>query len=265
MNKYFLVGKNLVSEIFTYRLNFVMWRVRMILSLLTIYFLWSALIPEGRELFGYTNSSILTYIILVHLTYSFVVASRSYAVGEDIIQGNLSNFLLKPFNYFTYLFSKDVGDKFMNISLTVIELSILFVILKPPIFIQTDLLLLLLTALSILSGIGIMFFIYVLLGSIGFWSQEVWAPRFIFFTIILNFFTGFLFPLDILPKPIFDFIQFLPFSYLLYFPVKIYLGQMAIDQILMGTSISLFWVVVFHLLLKKVWTKGLQIYGAYGR
>ncbi len=264
MKKYFVVAKNTWDEVFTYRTSFVMWRVRNIIQLLTIYFLWSVVIPPGKTLLGYSHSFMLTYILGTNLVDSIVLSSRTYAVGEEINSGNLMNFLLRPINYFMYWFSKDIGDKAMNIGFSIIELSLIFVILKPPFFFQTDLFYLSFFIFSVILSLVLYFFLNFLLGLIGFWSPEVWAPRFIFITL-LGFFAGSLFPLDILPKTLYEIMRLLPFSYLLYFPLKIYLGQLGLREVLTGILMSFFWVFIVYLIVKFVWQKGLKSYTAYGR
>lgn len=264
LKKYWLVAKNTWTEATTYRLNFVMWRLRVILQLLTMYYLWLVILPQGQTLFGYDQSSMLTYILGTSLISAFVIASRTYSVGDEINQGNLSNFLIKPINYFLYHFSRDIGDKAMNISFSIFELSFLFLILQPPLFIQTNIYYLILFFLATAVGIILYFLINFLLGLVGFWSPEVWAPRFIFF-VVLTFFAGGLFPLDILPTHIFSIFKILPFGYLLYFPLKIYLGQIAFGDIYLGLLVSCVWTIVFYLIVKFIWYRGLKVYTAYGR
>ncbi|MCL4418828.1 ABC-2 family transporter protein [Patescibacteria group bacterium] len=264
MRKYYIIARNTWYEALTYRASFVMWRVRNIIQLLTIYFLWLVVLPPGKSILGYSHSLMLTYILGTSLIDSIVLSSRTYAVGEEINSGNLMNFLLRPINYFLYWFSKDIGDKAMNICFSIAELTLIFIILRPPFFIQTNPLYILLFIFSVILSLVLYFFINFLLGLIGFWSPEVWAPRFIFITL-LGFFAGSLFPLDILPKAIYEVLRFLPFTYLLYFPLKIYLGQLSFPQIASGLAISAFWVFAIYFLVNVIWQKGLKSYTAYGR
>jgi ABC-2 type transport system permease protein len=264
MKKYYLVARNTWDEVLTYRVSFIMWRVRSVIQVLTIYFLWLAVVPPGQTLLGYTQPLIATYILGTLLLESIVLASRTYIVGSEINNGNLMNFLLRPINYFHYWFSKDLGDKLMNICFSVVELSLIFLILRPPFFIQTDVIYLLFFMIAVVLAVFNYFFINFLLGLIGFWSPEVWAPRFIFVTI-LGFFAGSLFPLDILPKYVYEVLKLLPFTYLMYFPIKIYLGQLGVSEILSGFVISAFWVCAMYFILKIVWRKGLKSYTAYGK
>lgn len=248
----------------TYRLNFALWRLRVVLQLLTMYFLWQAIIPQGSQFGVYDRSLMLTYILGGGLLSSIVISSRSYEVGDDINQGNLTNFLIRPINYFLYWFSKDVGDKAMNITFAIFELTFLYLVLKPPFFLQTDPTLLLLTVVAAIIATILYFFLNFLIGLVGFWSPEVWAPRFIFI-ILITFFAGGLFPLDILPKAVFTLFQFLPFTYLIFFPLKIYLGQLSPHEIQSGILIALIWTLTSYLIVKLVWNKGLKLYTAHGR
>lgn len=264
MKKYWLVARNTWDEMTTYRLSFVMWRVRTVLQLLTVYFLWLAIMPAQGQLFGYSQSLMLTYVLGIAIVGAIVLSTRTHEIGENINKGDLSIFLLRPLNYFGYWFARDMGDKVMNVAFATVEIAILFFILQPPFYMQTNAFYLFLTIIAIFFAIVLHFFIGAMLGMIGFWSPDVWAPRFIFF-ILLTFFAGGLFPLDIFPQPLFRLFQFLPFTYLLYFPIKVYLGQLSPQEMIFGFFICSVWIFAMYILIQKVWRKGLTIYGAEGR
>lgn len=263
-HKYFRVFANTWGETLSYRFNFFMWRFRVVLQLLTMFFLWSALIPQNSSLFGYSQPQMLTYILGTSLMTSIVIATRTQEIGDQINNGTLSNFLIRPVSYMKYWFARDLGDKAMNLVFSIFEVSLVIFIFHPNLFIQTNPFFILLTLLACLVAMVMYFFFNYLLGLFGFWSNEVWGPRFIFW-IIINFFAGSLFPLDILPKPIFVAISYLPFPYLLYFPLKIYLGQLPLPQIVQGLFVSLIWTFGLLFVCKFVWNKGLKLYGAEGK
>lgn len=264
MEKYLLVIRNTWDEMVTYRLNFTMWRVRTVLQLLTTYFLWSVLIPQNGQLFGYTHSQMLTYVLGTAFVSAIVFSTRTQEIGDNINSGDLSIFLIRPINYFGYWFARDIGDKAMNITFSVVELSLLYLLLRPPVFIQTGLISIFLTIVSVFLALILQFITGCLLGMIGFFSPEVWAPRFIYFTV-LTFLAGSLFPLDILPHSMKIIMELLPFPYLLYFPLKIYLGQLSILEIIRGISVILFWNGTLGMFLFAFWKRGLKEYSAVGR
>lgn len=220
--------------------------------------------PDQGQLFGYSKEAMLTYILAGQLISTIVFATRTHEIADNINSGNLSIFLIKPFGYFRYWFFRDLGDKAMNIFFSLVELSIIIVILKPAIFIQTNLVYLGFFVSGIVLAILLHFFVSAMLSLTGFWSNEVWAPRFIFY-ILITFFTGGIFPLDILPKPIYEIALLLPFAYLQYFPLKVYLGSLNVSEILQGFSIAIFWVFSLSILIQFIFKAGLKSYTAVGR
>lgn len=263
MNKYLLTLTNTWNEVLTYRLSFVMWRLRTVFQFLTIYYLWLALIPSNHTLFGYSQSFMLTYVIGASFISSIVFSTRTHEIGENINSGGLSSFLTKPINYFGYWWCRDIGDKLINATFSIVELFIVILVLRPTLFIQLHIDYILLFMVAVFLAIILYFIIGSILGMIGFWSPEVWAPRFIFF-IILQFFAGMLFPLDIFPQQLFSFFQLLPFPYLLYFPLKIYLGQLSLLEITQGMTIASMWIIILWFCMMLVWQKGLKMYTSYG-
>ena len=258
------VAKNTVAETVAYRISFVLYRFRSILQFLTAYYLWLAILPPGTSFAGYDTASMLTYIFGVSLMSAFVMTSRSQAIGEEINNGSLSGYLLRPINYFGFWLARDAGDKIMNMLFGIFEVSLLYILLHPPLYFQTESFYLVTFFIAVLIGMLNYFFISVALGLIGFWSADIWAPRFIFYSLMI-FFSGGLFPLDLLPQPIYMFFQALPFPYLLYFPVKVYLGQLSYEQVMLGLGVGIFWIFIMLWLVNTVWKTGLKSYTAYGR
>lgn len=195
---------------------------------------------------------------------SIVFATRSQSIATDINEGDLSNFLLRPVSFLKFQFARDIADKGMNISFAIFELTLIFILLKPPFFIQKDPVYLALFILSTILATLMYFFFSVLLGMVGFWSNETWGPRFIFYQLI-TFFAGGLFPLDILPRVIYKSLEYLPFQYLIYFPLNIYLGLVSLQEAARGIMISGVWVVIMLFVTRYLWGIGLKFYTAYGK
>lgn len=264
MKKYWQVLQSTLWEIGTYRFNFAMWRLRIVLQFLTTYFLWLAITPAQGQLFGYSQQLILTYVLGTALVGTMVFSTRTHEIGANIDSGDLSLFLLRPLNYFKYWFARDLGDKLVNIAFVIGELLILYVILHPPVFLQMHGIVLFATFVAICIAVVLNFYFGSLLGLIAFWSPEVWAPRFLYF-ILVPFLSGAIVPLDIFPQTLQQFLQLLPFSYLIYFPVKLYLGSLTFDQIIHGMTIGGLWIVLLHCATQVIWLKGLKSYSAQGR
>ncbi len=247
-----------------YRLNFVMWRVRQVMQILVTYFLWFAIFAGRHEFFGYTQAMILTYILLSSIVRTIVLGTTTMEIGGLINQGDLSHYLIRPLNFFGYYVARDTADKLLNCAFSVVEITLLFILLRPPIFIQTNVVIIALTLLAASLGMILYFHFSLLLGFLGFWTPDIWAPRFLSF-VVMEFFAGGLFPLDILPKPLFLVSQSLPFYYFIYFPLKVYLGQLSNVAIWQGLGIGFLWVAGLWYISQIVWSRGLRVYAAEGR
>lgn len=268
MKLYLQIIKNTWAEYMMYRLNFIMWRVRMVLQVLIVYFLWLAIYAsqpgEKALLFGYSQDVMLTYILFTSIMRTLVFSTTTMNIGDVINQGNLSNFLVRPLNFFSYYFARDIGDKALNFVFALGEMAIIIALLKPPIVVQSSPVILLLFAGAVGIGMVLYFYFSLLLGFLGFWTPDVWGPRFISI-IVMEFFTGAMFPLDILPQPLYAISKLLPFSYLLYFPLSVYTGKLSTADMIAGFCISMVWIGIFMYGVKYVWKRGLQEYTAEGK
>jgi ABC-2 type transport system permease protein len=264
MKIYLQIIKDTWEEYMVYRLNFFLWRIRMVMQILVTYFLWWAIFSNRQVFAGYTESMMLTYILLSSVVRTIVLSTTTMEIGDIIHEGNLSNHLVRPFSFFSYYIARDTGDKLLNLLCSVVEVAVLLLILRPPIFIQGSPLVI--VSAFAAAGLGmVLYFLYnMIFGFMGFWTQDVWAPRFLSF-VIMEFLAGSIFPLDILPKTLFFISKSLPFYYFLYFPLGIYLGKITGWDLVYGFAGACVWIGIFALAVRFLWSRGLHVYTAEGR
>ena len=98
---------------------------------------------------------------------------------------------------------------------------------------------------------------------LAFWLVEV--STLIFMLFAFEYIAGgHLFPLNILPPLLAKFLNYTPFPYQLYFPVGIYLGQIKGAALRQGLIIQAAWVLIFYVLARVVWNRGIRKYSAVG-
>lgn len=267
MNKYSQIFKISFAQEFAYKANFIMWRVRNVIQVLIAYFLWSTVFPTAEtSFFGYDQAKILTYIFGVILVRSLVFSARSVDVPQEISEGSLSNYLVRPVAYFKYWFIRDVSSKALNFIFSIGEFALLMAIFRPPFFIQSNFFFLILFFVAILIANYLIFIVRFIVTSISFWVPELaWGGQFLFMVIITEFLSGSIFPLDIFPALWQKIFYFTPFPYLIFFPIEIYLGKLSVLEIWRGLSISIIWSIGLTYTLRTIWQKGLKIYDAVGR
>ncbi|MFZ2199342.1 MAG: ABC-2 family transporter protein [Microgenomates group bacterium] len=262
MQKYLSIFSITLQEIFAYRLNMIMWRVRQIFVFLIPFFIWKSVLGGGGSIYGYSFAAIMTYLFGTTVLRSLVMGSRTVDLGWMINSGGLTIPLMRPLNIFSFFFTRDLADKLFNLGFMFIELPLIYFIFHPPVFLQTNPLVLLYALCSTLLAILIYFYINIIFGSLAFWTRDIWAPRFLLM-VIMEFATGAMFPLDMLSLIWQNFMLLTPFPYLLYVPLKIYLGT---DPLLFQHLIlGLIWAVVLGFIARTVWQKGIRSYEAEGR
>ena len=237
------------------------------MQMFLVYFMWATIYSNGSvNYFGYTESKMLTYVFLVLIVRAFVLSSRAVDVSGEISRGELSNYLLKPISFFKYYFTKDLASKSLNLIFAFFEIIVLYLLLKPPIYLQSDAFIL----VGFLVAVGlamVMYFILTMLTSfVPFWIPEAaWGVNFLFTAIFVEFFSGSVFPLDILPAAFYTGVSYTPFPYLVYFPIQIYLGQLSPALMLKGFTVMMVWIGFLVLLMNSIWIKGLRVFQVHGK
>jgi ABC-2 type transport system permease protein len=244
-----------------------MWRVRNVFQILLTFFLWSTIFANPQTvIFGYDRSKILTYVFGIMIVRALVMSARAADISSDIAQGDLSNYLLKPMTYFKYWFTRDVSSKALNLIFAAIEFALLFIILKPPFYFQTNPITLLLFFIGIILAVLIYFFILILVSSLTFWAPELsWGGHFLITIVIVEALSGALFPINILPINLQYVVMATPFPYLIYFPVQVYLGNITGQAILGGLMVAAAWCGILWFAMNFIWQKGLKAYESTGR
>ena len=263
MSKYWEIFKVSWEQNLVYRFNFVLWRIRNTVQLLLVYFIWWTVFQSQKSIFGYTNSVLITYILIAALIRAIVLSTRVPDMMNQINDGSIVNFLIKPLGFIRYYLARDIADKLFNILFYIVEVFLLVLILKPDVIIQRNIFVLAPFFLAITGGLVIYFCINFIISLTSFWVENSWGPFFLM-AIFLEGFGGSLFPLDILPKSIYYFLMLTPFPYLIYFPSKLYLGNFNIAEMLYGFGIMFIWVVLLIVLMRYVLRLGFRHYSSVG-
>ena len=260
MQPYITIFGLTLKEYSVYRLNFILWRVRRFVQLLIIFLLWYAVFDTQSSFGSYPKSEFLSYILFSNLVSNFVFGTRTYDIAGEINDGKIINILLKPISFFRYYLTRDLADKTLNTLFAFIEVFIVIILFKIPLFTPTNIPVFL---IFLLNGLFITFFTNLMLSFIGFWTTETWAPQFIFF-VTLSFLTGSYFPLDILPPLLYKLLLLTPFPYFFYIPTKILIGS-SVSIFSFEMLISVIYVFVSFKLAMFMWKKGNMSFSFWGR
>lgn len=258
----FLIGlqSNLV-----YRWNFVVRAGFSFVHLAYVFILWGAAFQGKTQVGGFDLRQTLTYFVVVLILQFFISAmNEDYEVSEEIRNGLINQFLLKPINYFAYRFSIFSAARFVSGGLVLIPALVLLPLLidylsLPPWgwHYAVALPALVMSAL-------IQFTLAYCFGLLTFWFLEI--QSFVILSLAVeSVLGGQVFPLDLFPRWLYEISTYLPYYYQMYFPAAILTGRIEDPSLaLRGLGIQLFWVVSLYGIAHLLWMRGLRRHTAVG-
>jgi ABC-2 type transport system permease protein len=118
-------------------------------------------------------------------------------------------------------------------------------------------------AVSIGTAFVVRFTIEWTLAMSALWTNRVSAINQTY-EVILVFFSGFFAPLAVMPRPLQILADFLPFRWLIAFPIELTLGRLSPQAAAFGFMMQGFWLLAALTILSFVWRAGVKQYSAVG-
>ena len=257
----FLIGlqSNLV-----YRMNFAVRGFFSLFHLAVVFILWGAAFAHTPSIGGFSFGQTLTYFLVMLVMQFFVGAfNEDYQISEEIRNGLINQFILKPINYFLYRFSIFAAARLVTGALILIPLLVALPLLHDYLTLPSEWWRYALVLPAMVLSALIQFSIAYCFGLLTFWFLEI--QGFVILSMAIeSLLGGQMFPLDLLPAWLFRIAQFLPFYYQTYFPTAILTGRIELAAAVHGFGIQLIWVVVLLSLNQLLWRRGLRRHTAVG-
>ncbi len=265
LNKYraaFSVGlqSNLV-----YRVNFGIRGFFSFFHLIVVFILWSAAYGTKGDINGFTFAQTFTYFVaLIVVQFMIGAFNEDYQISEEIRNGLINQFLLKPINYFGYRFSIYLSARLVTGGLILVPLLVLYPLLREHLAMPTEAWRFFAVVPALMMSALIQFGIAYLFGLLSFWFLEI-QGLVILSMALESVLGGQIFPLDLLPPAFFGFSAGLPYFYQMYFPVALLTGRIDDPAVIVPMlQIQAFWVVVILTAGQVLWRRGLRLHTAVG-
>jgi ABC-2 type transport system permease protein len=249
-----------------YRFNTLLESLIGLGSFLVLFFLWSSVYASngGGTMEGMSLPQMLTYVLLSKL-WDWVQnpgAEIDGAMPEDIRNGGLSKILTRP-----------MSDRFYRLSLYLSHrafcgamrapLAVAVMCVLPRLFsfsLRPEHAML---PLVLLLSLLLQFTFSYAVALAAFWFQAIGGLLFLK-RITVSFLAGAWIPLMLLPLPVREASEMLPFQYMVYFPVRVAQGGMSMDRIMAGCLIMGGWIIALWAMGALLWTRGMRQYSAAG-
>lgn len=248
-----------------YRWNFLLRSLFDVVPLVGTVYLWRALFASrGKPIGGYEFHSMVYYFLLTILASNLITPTDDeWQIASDIREGQINALLVKPVDYLAYRVSLFLGYRTLYSAVTLPPVLVLFVCFHSYVSVPQHALTWLWAALSLGMAAFLQFFLAYAVAMLAFWLLEISTVVFIIYSFEY-FLSGHMFPLDLTPPWFQAVLDWLPFTYELFFPIAVFLEKVQGGALFRGLSIQAGWVLFSWLVGRAMWTRGLRHYGAYG-
>jgi ABC-2 type transport system permease protein len=248
------------SEVVAWRAEMLVWVLAYTMPLIMLA-LWSAVAREAPV--GRFGEREFRAYFLATLVFRLLVAS--WAVWEmnfEIREGKIAARLLRPIHpLLSYAAQQSAAFPMRLVLATpIVVVSLLWVGVGA---ITSDPVQLLLVPVTLLGAWAVTFLIMIVIGSLAFrWESalgvfDLWLGLYFVFS-------GYLMPLELLPTGLQAVVRWLPFPYMLSFPVENVLGLIDRAETFRALGIQWGWALVLLFAALGSWRSGVRRYSAYG-
>lgn len=249
-----------LAEAVAYRAELLVWMLTTTMPLVMLA-LWTAVAEEGPfQQFDQTDfvAYYLSALIVRTLTSCWLV----WEMNQEIRMGTLSLRLLRPTSPFLSWMANHLAAVPLRAAL-VLPVAVIMLVATGGSRTATDPLVIALIPLAILGSWGITFAVNAAIGSLGMLMErslaiwEVWLAGF----AVLS---GYLVPHAIMPPWMQQVSDWLPFRYMLGFPVEMMIGMADRAAALRGLAFQWSMVLILGAVATVAWRAGLKRFEAYG-
>lgn len=237
---------------FTYRANSYFFILSSILRLSILASLWIALIGEG-SVQDTTAADMMSFVLINMVVSALTRSSIGNKLAERFTDGSIAIDFIRPIRLKYYLIAEQLGENlystiFHIIPVVVVGLVFLDVQL-PAAWWQTGMF-----ALTLVLGIVLIYSINYLIGLLVFWMKTAFYTNWLL-GALMELFAGSVVPLWFYPAGLYHIAMSLPFRFISFEPVSIFLGRTTWSESWTVVGFQLIWIAVLLLLEYILWRK----------
>lgn len=263
MKKYLSLTKMSLKRHLTYRARFINWLIVDLSQVFIFPFIWLAIYGERDMLGGFTRADIVMYYVVLAFVSLTTTSHHSHYITRDILDGKMSAKLLLPLRYVWYHWFSELGYHIATLGVMSV-LLILFIALFPEYSVfPSHAATWLLFAISLIIANFISASIQIMVGLGSFWLGEVHALSQLRF-LIEKIFSGEFAPLTLYPVFIRSIALSLPFQFIHFVPIQIYLEKISFVESIKTLGVGFVWLLIFFVTINIIWRQGVKRYDGAG-
>ena len=249
-----------VAETVAYRGEFLVWILTTTQPLIMLG-LWTSVAREA-PFAGYSSADFVAYflasLIVRQLTGNWV----AWQISEEVRSGAMAMRLLRPIHpWFAYAASHAAGIPFRSL----IALPVAFALLASSgaSALSTDPMQLVVLAPSLALAWLITFAVLFSIGALAFFLTQTMAIANLYFALF-SLFSGYMMPLDLLPRPIAAVAGWLPFRFMLSAPVELMTRSLDREELALLLGGQAAWAAITLAIALALWRAGVKRFESVG-
>lgn len=245
------------AHMLEYRAEIFLWALSNSLPIILMG-VWIQASSEGN--FEFTPQQFARYFFSVFIVRQLTTIWVIWEFEREILEGKLSLRLLQPLDPVWHHVARHLAEKMTRIPLIALFCGLFFVLYPDAAWIpQLSNIFLGLSAIAL--AFILRFAIQYTFAMLAFWTERASAIQQFWFLFYV-FLSGTIAPLEVFPNAVRQVVEWTPFPYMMHFPAVLLMG-LPVD---FGRSILIMfaWTIIFIVLNRWLWRKGLKQYSGMG-
>jgi ABC-2 type transport system permease protein len=249
-----------LANMLQYRAVMLLWAAWGIVAPLVSLAVWTAA-ARGRSLAGFDRAELAGYFLITMVVSHVTTAWDTEIFSWMVKSGTLSSRLLRPMHPIFQSAADNVAYKLCTVAILLPIWVLIGILIRPALHLTPARALWLLPAMGLAASLTFIWGYCVAL--VAFWTTNIRAINQLYYTG-MTFLAGRLAPLALLPAALRTFGDYLPFRWMIAFPVELGLGRVPDAQIPVGLALQAFWLVFGIGAFRLIWARGIRSYSAVG-
>jgi ABC-2 type transport system permease protein len=236
-----------------FRLRYFTGIITYFLNVTVYYFVWSAVYSSGQTFAGYNLSQMLTYVSVGWIIRSFYWNTIDQEMAYEVIEGKIAMDLIKPVSMQWMWISRAMGESAFRLGLLTVPVAIVVALVFPvqgPSSRENFALFL----VSVLGSFFLMGAINFMIGTCAIPLQSILALIRAKFWLI-ELLSGLLVPMTFFPEKAQRVLAWMPFEYIAYAPLQIYLGKLNGADAARAVGVQWLWATILLIAAHLWWEK----------
>jgi len=252
------------QDALNHRARIIVWASIDLILPVVMVLLFRVIYPTPTSLInGLSYSDLVRYYLLITFLKVLIISYPNENVSEGIWRGSLSKYLVKPIAYPLHQLMGEFGWRQAAALIFLPVVIIISLILKLPLISQPTLTKFFVFFVALFFTFLVYWLFDFIFGLTAFWFTDISGItnlKHVFFTLL----SGQLVPPQFLPQSLQQINHWLPFQYIMAFPVKILQGNLSLSSISFALGLLIAYGLIFSIFAFWLWKKGLKQYSAVG-